>query len=126
MLQSRLFLQRRHQKIIIASYMRRHFSTPIATKNENALRKAITQKWLDTIVIGEKLCPFAPPVSNEPKLRIHVSNAPNHDDIIQEIYSEACLLINPAEEDCVCEEEDKHDRGSTLIVGVRVIDLKQH
>ena len=59
----------------------------------NSRRKAITQKWLDTIVNEERLCPFAPPVSQEPQLRIHISNAHNHDDIIHEISSEAHLLI---------------------------------
>ncbi len=71
--------------------IRRILSTSIIDEHR---RKASTQKWLDSIVIGEKLCPFAPPLSKEPKLRIHVSNASNHDDIVYEIANEARLLLN--------------------------------
>ncbi len=82
--------------------------------NDTLKRKAITQKWIDSIVIGQKLCPFAPPLlvnSNNnnngdddttttshiqhDKLRIHISNATNYDEIIQDIISEVhYLLIN--------------------------------
>lgn len=89
--------------------------------NDTLKRKAITHKWIESIVIGQKLCPFAPPLlvdsihnSNNAnddddannttttapsrihhdKLRIHISNATNYDEIIQDIISEVHLLLN--------------------------------
>lgn len=73
-------------------------------------RKEITQKWLDSIVIGEKLCPFAPPVSKEPKLRIHISNASNHDEIINEISKEAAFLVLG---NCPIYSSDNNDHSTT-------------
>jgi hypothetical protein len=64
-----------------------------ATISTNDLRYAATIKWLNTVVIGEKLCPFAPPVKKAPELRVKVSNASSHDDIIRDITSEAHLLM---------------------------------
>lgn len=76
---------------------RRFLSTTVCS---NIRRKIVTQNWLDTIVIGEKLCPFAPPVRKEPQLRITVSNGTTHDEIINDITSEVhCLVggVNNAE-----------------------------
>ena len=57
-----------------------------------ALRRA-TLKWLDSIVIGEKLCPFAPPVSKAPKLSIAVSHATSEEEIINDVTKEAKLIV---------------------------------
>ncbi|CAM9843140.1 unnamed protein product, partial [Heterosigma akashiwo] len=54
-------------------------------------------KWLDSIVIKQKLCPFAPPVRNAPQLRIKVSDAESHDDIIKDIEKEAHLLVSESD-----------------------------
>jgi len=56
-------------------------------------RRAATMKWVDTIVIQQKLCPFAPPVRDAPHLRIKISEATSHDEIIAEIGREAHLLV---------------------------------
>eukprot|EP00546_Thalassionema_frauenfeldii_P014044 CAMPEP_0178929740 /NCGR_PEP_ID=MMETSP0786-20121207/20801_1 /TAXON_ID=186022 /ORGANISM="Thalassionema frauenfeldii, Strain CCMP 1798" /LENGTH=205 /DNA_ID=CAMNT_0020606097 /DNA_START=209 /DNA_END=826 /DNA_ORIENTATION=+ len=48
-------------------------------------------KWMDSIVIGEKLCPFAPPVKS--KLRIKVSNAKSYDEILRDVENEAHVLM---------------------------------
>jgi len=61
--------------------------------NEDERRIVATQKWLKSIVIGKKLCPFASPVSRAPKLRIFASRASNYDDIVREIATEAHLLV---------------------------------
>jgi len=53
-------------------------------------------KWVDTIVIDQKLCPFAPPIKEAPHLRIKVSEATSHDEIINEIEREAHLLVGPS------------------------------
>lgn len=50
-----------------------------------------TSKWIDSVVIGQKLCPFAPPVRGE--LRIKVSNAISHDEILREVEKESHLLV---------------------------------
>jgi hypothetical protein len=64
-----------------------------STSTANDYRKQATIKWLESIVIGQKLCPFAPPVRKAPQLRIHVSDAKDHDSIIREIEAEAHLLV---------------------------------
>jgi hypothetical protein len=43
-------------------------------------------------VVGEKLCPFAPPVSAPPKLRIRASSAAHTDEVVAEVAEEASLL----------------------------------
>ena len=57
-----------------------------------------TMKWLQTIVIDEKLCPFAPPVKQPPKLRVFVSNGTTHDEIVADIASEAKLVVGSDED----------------------------
>lgn len=91
----------------------------------NAQRYGATLKWLDTIVVREKLCPFAAPVSHPPRLRIRVlgncgsestnseendnSNAPidgNDDDIMQKMIDELNLLVG----------EQQHNKPSTSTI----------
>lgn len=57
------------------------------------IRHTATVKWLESIVIQQKLCPFAPPVRQAPQLRIEVSSATCHDDIIRDVEKEAHLLV---------------------------------
>ena len=58
-----------------------------------------TQRWLDGIVIGQKLCPFAPPVRSAPQLRMVVpdANTTNNGDglneLLEQISAEADLLV---------------------------------
>lgn len=56
-------------------------------------RVSATQRWLDDIVIGEKLCPFAPPVRSPPRLRLVSSRASCADDVVAEVAKEAALLV---------------------------------
>jgi hypothetical protein len=67
-----------------------------STKGSENLRHDATMKWVNTIVIGQKLCPFASPVNDAPHLRIKVSKATSHDEIISEIEREAHLLVGPS------------------------------
>ena len=78
-------------------------------------RKEITQKWLDSIVIGEKLCPFAPPVSKEPKLRIHVSKASNHDEVVDEISKEAAFLLSSCVNSSVSDDHSGESNDYQII-----------
>lgn len=128
----RLFFQ--YQRLFTNSAL-----TSTLFKNETKRRIAITQKWIESIVIGEKLCPFAPPVMTPvggninhnrkqgdhiSKLRIHISHATNHDDIVNEIYAEAKLLVGAI--DCFGnsnsnhnvyrEKYNRHNRPETTLV----------
>jgi hypothetical protein len=60
--------------------------------NENR-RVAATKQWVETVVIGEKLCPFAPPLLQHETLRIVASNAENAEEAVSQVASEAHLLV---------------------------------
>ena len=47
-------------------------------------------RWLERVVIGQKLCPFAPPVL--PRLRLCESEAQDEDQIVAEVAAEAQVL----------------------------------
>lgn len=55
------------------------------------------QRWLDDIVIGQKLCPFAPPVRSAPQLRMVVPDATTSGDglveLMEQISVETDLLV---------------------------------
>ena len=57
-----------------------------------ATLKNSTLKWLDTIIVGRKLCPFAPSVRHAPKLSLCISDATNDDDVLQAVRTEANLI----------------------------------
>eukprot|EP00747_Dinoflagellata_sp_TGD_P208810 gnl/TRDRNA2_/TRDRNA2_82258_c0_seq1.p1 gnl/TRDRNA2_/TRDRNA2_82258_c0~~gnl/TRDRNA2_/TRDRNA2_82258_c0_seq1.p1 ORF type:complete len:229 (+),score=27.87 gnl/TRDRNA2_/TRDRNA2_82258_c0_seq1:55-741(+) len=68
----------------------RHFSTD--TKELVRDRLLATQLWLDRVVIGERLCPFAPPVRAAPRLKLRASTAVNASEVIEEVAEEAAIL----------------------------------
>jgi hypothetical protein len=56
---------------------------------------ASTQKWLDSVVIGEKLCPFAPPLlASKTLLRIVASTAVNTEQAVAVIKDEVHSLLH--------------------------------
>ena len=57
-----------------------------------ASRLLATRRWLDRIVIGQRLCPFAPPVRAPPQLNLLVSRAENLDGIVREVAAAATAL----------------------------------
>ena len=61
-------------------------ATPASTRLGN------TRRWLDSIVIGQKLCPFAAPVRAEPQLKLRASSASTLEDIAAELAEEAVHL----------------------------------
>eukprot|EP01083_Nonionella_stella_P084732 234630_1 len=65
----------------------------VTTESNTELKRRATMKWLNSIVIEQKLCPFAPPVRKAPKLRIAISEAANHDEVVREVEEEAHLLV---------------------------------
>ena len=54
------------------------------------MRVLATRRWLEKIVIGQKLCPFAPPV--RARLRLCGSDARNEDEVVAKVAKEARLL----------------------------------
>ena len=58
----------------------------------SAIRLRATRRWLDRIVIGQRLCPFAPPVRAPPQLNLLVSRAENLDGIVREVAAAATAL----------------------------------
>lgn len=54
-----------------------------------------TQKWFENIVIGEKLCPFAPPLlqNDGQLLRIVASKSTSEKQAVEEVTTEANLLV---------------------------------
>ncbi|KAI2510266.1 Protein of unknown function (DUF1415) [Fragilaria crotonensis] len=71
-------------------------------------RIAATQRWFETVVIGEKLCPFAPPFLQNPSLmRIISSHATNSKEAVEVVSTEVQQLVGP-------ESSPSHE--TTLIV----------
>ena len=68
-------------------------SRSVTAESKNELKRRATMKWLNSIVIEQKLCPFAPPVRKAPKLRVAISEADNHDEVVREVEKEAHLLV---------------------------------
>ena len=62
-------------------------SSAVATSSSSA---TLTERWLERVVIGKKLCPFAPPV--KAKLRLLASVAADEEEIVAEVATEARLL----------------------------------
>ncbi|CAJ1437541.1 unnamed protein product [Effrenium voratum] len=56
-------------------------------------RVAATRRWLDSVVIGEKLCPFAAPVREEQKLKLVASLAEDAEALTGEVAAEAKILV---------------------------------
>lgn len=84
------------------------------TTAKNELRYSATLKWVNSIVIKEKLCPFAPPVRQASKLRVSLSNASSHDDIIRDIAVEAHLLVGDQPHSHI--DNDSPPPETTLVV----------
>ena len=63
-----------------------------ASASIGAERLLETRRWLDRIVIGAKLCPFAPPVQAANKLKLRDSAASSADGIVMELAEEAAEL----------------------------------
>jgi uncharacterized protein len=53
-----------------------------------------TKHWFDRIVVGERLCPFAPPFLNSSAMRIVVSKAQDESQAVADIKLELNLLIS--------------------------------
>ena len=72
-------------------------ASPTCTRHRRLMEE--TQRWLDDIVIGQKLCPFAPPVRSAPRMRMVVPDATTTtsgdglDELLEQISAETDLLV---------------------------------
>ena len=65
---------------------------PAAPVSYMSAKLRATRRWLDRIVIGQRLCPFAPPVRAPPHLNLLVSRADDTDGIVREVAAAAAAL----------------------------------
>lgn len=65
--------------------------------NENNLKAKIISKWIDQMVIGQNLCPFAKKVFNESSIRYKVSVARNNEDLFLDFVKELHILEHDSE-----------------------------
>ncbi|MEH6576178.1 MAG: DUF1415 domain-containing protein [Amphritea sp.] len=59
----------------------------------------LTQEWVETIVVGLNLCPFAAPVVKDGSLRYAVSEAMDAEALVKDFLSEVELIQQAEEED---------------------------
>jgi len=57
-------------------------------------RIADTERWLKRVVIGERLCPFAPPLRDQDQLMLRAPTAVTEDEVIAEVAREAAALAD--------------------------------
>lgn len=74
----------------------RRFATTHGNNNFSPVQRiAATKKWFETIIMGEKLCPFAPPLlkNGGQALRIVASKATTGQEAVDEVALEANVLV---------------------------------
>lgn len=72
----------------------KYFSS-LTLHNDHIQKISSTDAWFRNIVIGQKLCPFAPPLTKKKSLiRICSSNASSIQDIVKDIKAEAQYIKN--------------------------------
>jgi uncharacterized protein len=68
-------------------------STRTTSSSSNTV-VAPTHKWFETVVVAEKLCPFAPPLlRNSNLLRIVHSTATTSQEVVRDVAAEVRLLV---------------------------------
>jgi uncharacterized protein len=78
----------------------------LSTLVQPSLLVAATQKWIERVVVGEKLCPFAPALLAADTLRVVVSPATSETQAVAAIRSEARLLFGADEKTQLDENYD--------------------
>lgn len=66
----------------------------IMSQNSDPAR--LTRQWLEQVVIGLGLCPFAAQPTNEDRVRIHVSTAQSDAELLESLQAELILLDQQA------------------------------
>ena len=95
--QERLVLNSLTHRLRSSHRLRTSLASVATTSSSSA---TLTERWLERVVIGKKLCPFAPPVQS--KLRLFSSVAADEEEIVAEVAKEAKLLhqgiLTPSDE----------------------------
>lgn len=61
--------------------------------------QTLTRQWVETLVVGLNLCPFAAPVVRNDTIRYHVSAATTEDDLLRDFLQQLSdLVATPQEE----------------------------
>jgi hypothetical protein len=81
---------------------------------------ASTQTWFERVVIGEKLCPFAPPLSAN-TMRIVASAAANERHAINDVAAEVNLLFGYKDDQDVAIPSDAKGKGVTQNVETTLV-----
>eukprot|EP00966_Prymnesium_polylepis_P019563 451103-Prymnesium_polylepis.1 len=76
-------------------------------------RLLATHRWLSSIVVGRRLCPFAPPVTSAPRLRMRSVEAVCGDTIVDAIKKEAAILQNGIAQQV---RNGRHPDGSSSVL----------
>jgi uncharacterized protein len=74
---------------------------------------AATKKWVDLIVIGEKLCPFIEPLKLSNTIRYVLSNASDIEKAVEDVATEAKLLLK---EHCTLRPDLKDEATDGLLI----------
>lgn len=72
----------------------------------NDLVVASTQRWIERVVIGEKLCPFASPLVASNTLRVVASSAILSNEAVSDVRAEVNLLLS--------EKDERHSKNTIL------------
>lgn len=64
----------------------------MAIRSQNADPAQLTRQWLEQVVIGLNLCPFATKPAMENRVRIQVCNARSESDLLEALHQELILL----------------------------------
>lgn len=69
------------------------------TSDERLIEQArtLTQQWVESMVVGLNLCPFAAPVVRGETIRYHVSTAGNEDDLLRDFLQQLSDLVETPE-----------------------------
>jgi hypothetical protein len=81
-----------HRVASLAAGCRGRLQPASRTCTGAASRLAATRQWLNTVVLAERLCPFAAAVSSPNKLRMRASEATDVASLTAELAQEADLL----------------------------------
>jgi uncharacterized protein len=80
--------------------------TPYASEREADQIEAVTRRWVEKVVIGLNLCPFAKAVQVKKQIRYVVTAAIHPDDLLAELEHEVAILI----------DSDPCDLDTTLLI----------
>lgn len=78
----------------------------MTTKNDTQAIEQQIQRWLDEVVIGLNLCPFAGKPRRNKQLKIHVCDANSEEMLLQELQSELAYI----------DEQPTQELETTLLV----------